>query len=231
MKHIGHWMTVRPYSLLESHQETRGAGGLLPHKEEETMEKSDVSRGKFSKEEAAAARKAAKAAAILAEKKCDVSTDPGIVLVNSPTKGTVARLKQLEDEAYASGSKGRGFAIHAFEGQVFAPFDGVVTAINEKYKNEITIKCDNGPEVFIRVGLDSEKMEGQHMRYRGVKVGSRVLGGQHIMSMSLLDMVWLGVDKTVVVIIKNMEDYAGMKVSATGLVDAGYEVVKLKLKN
>ncbi|MDD3028347.1 MAG: PTS transporter subunit EIIC, partial [Erysipelotrichaceae bacterium] len=50
-------------------------------------------------------------------------------IVESPLKGEVLPLEQCNDQAFASGSIGKGVAINPTEGKVVAPFDGTVVTL------------------------------------------------------------------------------------------------------
>lgn len=96
--------------------------------------------------------------------------------IASPIKGTVLKLEKMKDDAFASGVLGKGAAIIPEEGKVFAPADGVITALFPTL-HAIGMQADNGLELLIHIGLDTVQLNGEGFQAM-VKQGDRVKKGQ-----------------------------------------------------
>ncbi|MBT9775083.1 PTS beta-glucoside transporter subunit IIABC [Clostridium sp. MCC353] len=96
--------------------------------------------------------------------------------ISSPIKGTVLKLADIKDDAFASGVLGKGAAILPEEGKVYAPADGVVSALFPTL-HALGLVTDGGVEVLIHIGLDTVQLNGEGFETM-VKQGDRVEKGQ-----------------------------------------------------
>lgn len=116
---------------------------------------------------------------LITEKKQQESCENKMVKqleIASPIKGTVLKLEKMKDDAFASGVLGKGAAIIPEEGNVYAPADGVITALFPTL-HAIGMQADNGLELLIHIGLDTVQLNGEGFRAM-VKQGDRVKKGQ-----------------------------------------------------
>lgn len=116
---------------------------------------------------------------LITEKKQQESCENKMVKqleIASPIKGTVLKLEKMKDDASASGVLGKGAAIIPEEGNVYAPADGVITALFPTL-HAIGMQADNGLELLIHIGLDTVQLNGEGFRAM-VKQGDRVKKGQ-----------------------------------------------------
>lgn len=116
---------------------------------------------------------------LITEKKQQESCENKMVKqleIASPIKGTVLKLEKMKDDAFASGVLGKGAAIIPEEGKVYAPTDGVITALFPTL-HAIGMQADNGLELLIHIGLDTVQLNGEGFRAM-VKQGDRVKKGQ-----------------------------------------------------
>ena len=116
---------------------------------------------------------------LITEKKQQESCENKMVKqleIASPIKGTVLKLEKMKDDAFASGVLGKGAAIIPEEGNVYAPTDGVITALFPTL-HAIGMQADNGLELLIHIGLDTVQLNGEGFRAM-VKQGDRVKKGQ-----------------------------------------------------
>ena len=98
------------------------------------------------------------------------------VEIASPLKGKVLKLADIRDEAFASGVLGKGAAVLPEVGEVFAPADGVVSALFPTL-HAIGLTTDEGAEVLIHIGLDTVQLNGEGFEAL-VSQGDRVKKGQ-----------------------------------------------------
>ena len=116
---------------------------------------------------------------LITEKKQQESCENKMVKqleIASPIKGTVLKLEKMKDDAFASGVLGKGAAIIPEEGKVYAPADGVITALFPTL-HAIGMQADNGLELLIHIGLDTVQLNGEGF-WAMVKQGDRVKKGQ-----------------------------------------------------
>ena len=116
---------------------------------------------------------------LITEKKQQESCENKMVKqleIASPIKGTVLKLEKMKDDAFASGVLGKGAAIIPEEGNVYAPTDGVITALFPTL-HAIGMQADNGLELLIHIGLDTVQLNGEGF-WAMVKQGDRVKKGQ-----------------------------------------------------
>ncbi len=101
----------------------------------------------------------------------------------SPIRGFVKELKDTNDEAFASGSLGKGIMIIPLEGKVLAPISGVITSFFPT-GHAVAIEGDNGEEVLIHVGINTVELEGKYFHPK-VKEGDRVEVGKLLLEFDI----------------------------------------------
>ncbi len=105
------------------------------------------------------------------------------VILNAPMTGTLLPLSEVEDQAFASGAMGQGFAIDPTDGLVLAPCDAEVMMIFPT-KHAIGLKTIKGEEVLIHLGMDTVELNGQGFNLR-VQQGDLVSAGDPLVEMDL----------------------------------------------
>ncbi|MBB1127934.1 glycoside-pentoside-hexuronide (GPH):cation symporter [Limosilactobacillus balticus] len=148
---------------------------------------------------------------------------PGVTEITSPVAGTFVKLQDVNDENFASGNMGKGFAIKPSDGKVIAPFSGTVRATFST-RHAIGLESDNGIMLLIHVGIDTIKL-------RGTGFISYFDKDQHFDKGDELMEFWdpaikkAGLDDTVMVTVTNSKDFdikllkdAGEKVTTTDIV-------------
>ena len=104
-------------------------------------------------------------------------------ILTAPVSGRITALSEVNDNTFASGILGDGFAIIPEDGNVYAPVDGTVTALYSS-KHAIGITSADGLEVLIHIGLNTVQLEGKHFE-AFVKSGEKVAKGQKLISFDL----------------------------------------------
>lgn len=126
----------------------------------------------------------------------------------SPLSGTVTELKECPDAVFAEGTLGKGVVIEPHEGKVYAPCEGVVSALFDTL-HAIGIQADNGAEVLIHVGMDTVKLGGQGFTAH-VKSGNRIKAGQLLMEFDMEFIRSKGLPLITPVIVSNPDRFPEM---------------------
>lgn len=150
----------------------------------------------------------------------DENTKPGVTEIPAPVAGTLVSLKDVNDENFASGNMGDGFAIKPSDGKVIAPFSGTVRATFST-RHAIGLESDNGIMLLIHVGIDTVKMRGTGFISYFDKE-QHFTKGQELMEFWDPAIKKAGLDDTVMVTVTNSKDFdikhlmnAGDKVTST----------------
>ncbi|GGM09295.1 phosphoenolpyruvate--protein phosphotransferase [Pseudomonas asuensis] len=105
------------------------------------------------------------------------------LLLTAPLAGPLLALTDVPDPVFSEGLMGPGIAIDPLEGQLFAPCAGEVIQI-ARSAHAITLRHDDGYEVFMHVGLDTVQLKGQGFQL-DVHEGDRVSAGQLLLRFDL----------------------------------------------
>lgn len=103
------------------------------------------------------------------------ATEAEEVILYAPVNGTAIALEKVEDAAFASGALGKGAAIIPDEGRIYAPADCEVEMVFPT-KHALGLKCVNGEEILIHVGLNTVELNGKYFKVHA-EAGSRVKKG------------------------------------------------------
>ena len=127
------------------------------------------------------------------------------IRMSGPMYGTMIPLNECPDPVFASGAMGRGIAIKNPDYRVYAPFDGEVTVIFPT-GHAIALTSDEGIELFIHVGMDTVKMNGEGFTV-WVEPGEVVRRGQLLLEFSPEAIKKAGYDTTTPIIVTNHSDF------------------------
>lgn len=130
----------------------------------------------YKDEKTAAPEAPAEEAQVVAESGEKETPLIGQLEIPSPIKGRVLKLENIQDAAFASGVLGKGAAILPEEGKVYAPADGVVSALFPTL-HAIGLETDMGAEILIHIGLDTVQLGGEGFTAM-ISQGDRVKKGQ-----------------------------------------------------
>lgn len=125
--------------------------------------------------------------------------------VMAPVKGKVIPLANVNDSVFSTGSLGKGVAIIPEEGRIYAPVDGVVTALFPT-GHAVGLTANDGTEVMIHIGIDTIQLEGKYFEAK-IKQGDKVKKGQLLITFEKDKIKEAGYDITTIVIITNSEQY------------------------
>ena len=98
---------------------------------------------------------------------------------------------------------GRGIAVKNSEGEVFAPFDGEVTAL---FPQAIALEFDDGINIFIHVGIDTVKLNGKFFTAK-VEDGNRIRRGQLLLEFDTAKIRKAGYSITTPVVVTNHTEF------------------------
>ena len=138
--------------------------------------------------------------------------------IYSPLTGEAIPLENVQDQTFASGVLGKGFAIIPEEGKVYAPFTGTVELLYDT-KHALGISSKDGMELLIHVGLNTVELDGKYFTAH-VTSGEEMKKGQLLLEFDIPKIKEAGYDITTPVIVTNADNYNEIKVEKTGTIKA-----------
>lgn len=103
--------------------------------------------------------------------------------VVSPAKGTLRELSEVPDEAFSAKYLGDGFIVEPSNGDVYSPVEGEVAMIFPTL-HAVGLKCSNGIEVLVHIGVDTVKLEGEGFQ-AFISKGQKVKAGELLIKFDL----------------------------------------------
>ena len=79
---------------------------------------------------------------------------------SSPLTGQIMEIEKVPDQVFSQKMMGDGFGIDPQDGEVYAPFNGIVKSVFPT-KHAIGLESDDGLEVLIHMGLDTVNLKGE----------------------------------------------------------------------
>ena len=144
-------------------------------------------------------------------------------VIDSPIKGEVIKLSNIQDDAFASGVLGSGVAIMPTEGVVVAPVDGEITTLFPSL-HAIGITSEKGVELLIHVGLDTVQLGGKGFKAY-VKQGDKVKKGQRLLDFDIEEIEKAGYSVVTPVVITNTAEYLEVAETKSENVDRGNSLI------
>ena len=146
--------------------------------------------------------------------------------ITSPLTGEAVALSSIEDPAFSTETLGKGIAIEPSAGEVYAPFDGVISTFFET-GHAFGLVSDSGVELLVHVGMDTIKLGGRGFEPQ-VKEGDRVKKGQLLLKFDMDYIKSQGLPLTTPVVVSNTDDYAEVEALAAGTVDLSTRILRVK---
>ena len=140
--------------------------------------------------------------------------------------GTVVPMAEVKDEAFASCALGEGAAIEPSEGKLYAPADAMVDNLFDTH-HAISLVTSTGAEILLHIGIDTVKLEGKHFTPH-VQAGQKVKKGDLLISFDMDAIRAAGFLCTTPMIVCNTDDYAAVKVLASGEIKPGQDLLRLE---
>ena len=151
-----------------------------------------------------------------------------MIKITSPLKGEFIKLENLGDPAFSQGMLGEGAGVLPSEGKVYSPFDGVVNTIFPT-KHAIALTSDDGVKMIIHIGIDTVNMKGKGFKSK-LDNGDKVKAGQLLMEFDIKKIQKAGYSIETPVIVTNMKDFAGLKISEKAELDTSDIIFEIEPK-
>ena len=143
--------------------------------------------------------------------------------VSSPLNGKIVNLAQVQDDVFSKKIMGKGVAVMPLEGNVYAPFDGVVNTVFPT-KHAVGLTSSDGVEVIIHVGLDTVELQGKYYE-AFVSSGDQIKKGTKLLSFDIDAIKEAGYDVVTPVIVSNSMDFIDVIETQQDTIKAGEELL------
>lgn len=145
--------------------------------------------------------------------------------VYAPVEGEAIPSAEVNDPTFASEVLGKGMAIKPSVGRVVAPFDGTVEMMYDT-GHAVALTSEDGIEVLIHVGIDTVNLQGKGYNVH-VAFGDQVKKGDLLIEFDMDVIRAAGYDTVTPVIITNSDEFQDVKMTASGPVKTGDEVLEI----
>ena len=135
-------------------------------------------------------------------KEIKAGIDTGIVIA-IPVSGKLINLEEVPDDVFSMKLIGDGFAIEPTDGHLNSPVKGKVTSLM-KTNHAITITSDSGINVFIHIGIDTIRLNGDGFT-SFVNIGDEVNIGDKLIDFPLQIIKEKASSSVIPVIFKNIK--------------------------
>ena len=146
-------------------------------------------------------------------------------IVYAQCNGTVIPLKEINDGVFSEGYIGEGLAIEPVDGSFYAPFDCSVAMVFDTH-HAIALHTANDTELILHVGLDTVKLNGQHLEVF-VQEGQKIQKGDLILRADLEGIQSAGCRTVTPVVITGAGGAESVELLKTGPVHIGDAVLKV----
>ncbi|MFD2305982.1 beta-glucoside-specific PTS transporter subunit IIABC [Enterococcus termitis] len=148
-----------------------------------------------------------------------------IINIVNPVKGEIVQLADVADGMFSEEILGKGLAVRPVEDIVYAPFDGIVTAVFDS-KHAIGLTSDTGVELLIHIGIDTVQLNGEGYDYF-VEKGQKVKTGDKLIKFDLEKIAEKGYNIITPVVVTNSIDFGDIITLTSVLSDPGEQVMKV----
>lgn len=155
-----------------------------------------------------------------------VTKDNADMEIASPVEGKAVSLKETADEVFASEALGKGIAVIPAKGEVVAPADGTLSVLYPTL-HALGFVLDNGAELLVHIGINTVELNGECFE-KHVEQGARVKKGDRLVSFDIDKIREKGYDPTVMVLVSNTDDFAGVTGVPGEHVSAKQNVILIK---
>ena len=145
----------------------------------------------------------------------------------APVSGIVLPLSQAKDEAFASEVMGKGVVIEPSDGKVYAPADGIVTALFPTL-HAIGITTDGGAEILIHVGIDTVRLNGEGFTAH-IEQGDRIKTGDLLLEFDQKFIEEKKFSTQTPVIVTNIANMKEIRIEMPEKIQAGKKLMSIVL--
>ena len=121
-------------------------------------------------------------------------------------KGSVVKIEDVPDEVFSQKMMGDGIAIKYAGGDVVAPVTGKITSVILPSCHAFGIRCENGLDVLVHVGLDVVKLKGEGFQLLKKK-GEMVHQGEAVIKVDYDLLKDKGLDLITPIVITNSNEF------------------------
>lgn len=146
-------------------------------------------------------------------------------MLAAPAGGTVVPMAQLPDDLFSTGAMGACCGIEPKEGCVYAPLSGRVRQVAQTL-HAVGLEGD-GIKLLIHVGVDTVEMNGDGFCAK-VRPGQKVEKGDLLLTMDLEKVRAAGYPDTIILAVTNSDDFAAVETVASGPVQPGDELMRVR---
>ena len=153
----------------------------------------------------------------------EIKTDESFIY--DPIQGKVVPQEEIPDPVFASGTMGFTVAIEPEEGQVCAPFHGIVETLFPT-KHAIGLVSDDGKKkLLIHIGMNTVELDGKYFKSY-VQPGDMVEKGQRMVEFDMEKIKEEGYPLITPICVVNSEEFEELAVVQQDHVDKGQPFIK-----
>lgn len=148
------------------------------------------------------------------------------IIIKSCIEGEAIELSKVKDEAFASGSIGKGVGIIPAKGILYAPADGEISTVFVT-GHAVGMVTDRDAEILMHIGINTVEMDGEGF-VKKVKDGQKVKAGDVLIEFDIEKIKKAGYDTTTMMVISNSEEYSDIGVLNLGEVKQNNDILIIR---
>lgn len=148
------------------------------------------------------------------------------IIIKSCIEGEAIELSKVKDEAFASGSIGKGVGIIPQKGVLYAPADGEISTVFVT-GHAVGMVTDKEAEILMHIGINTVEMNGEGFTKK-VKDGQKVKAGDILIEFDIEKIKKAGYDTTTMMVISNSEEYSDIGVLNLGEVKQNNDILIIR---
>ena len=145
------------------------------------------------------------------------------ITVDSPLKGSIIPLSEVQDEVFSGEIIGKGAAVVPEKGEIHAPSEGEILSVFDT-GHALGMRTRDGVELLIHIGLNRVELKGKYFQTH-IKQGDLVKKGDLLISFDIEEIQKAGYDITTPVLVSNTADYLDILAKKEG--KAGEELITI----